>query len=247
MPVLVLLALLTGDAASQDSPSQPEERHIEVIAQGRLSMTPDGAAVVFRIEDSSTSASDSYKVCAERVRKISKDIEELKIPGLTLAEGPVCYFAGSLADPETDSHRRVTCRIDLAAALALKGEDRELASKSAMLIDAAGRSGGYPISNPAGHGHLFFRVDRIDDFTREICCSGLDQAKLLAAAIASRMGVKAGRVISVADLRGSQESPDSDVAFAMLFSSCPAGERWVYDGRKIEWRKNMKVRFSISE
>ncbi len=234
-------------AAGQEAPNAAGRRFIEVVASGQVSMVPDAATLVFRIEDSSTSASDSLRICTERRKKASSDMDGLGIPGLMLSEGPANFFADSLADPEMDARRRVTCRLELAATLPLKDGFKDLGSKAAALIDASGRSGAFPVNNPWGQGHLFFRVDGVDGFAREACASGLEKAKLLAAAMASRMSLKLGAVLSLAEQQRPADQQDSECSFASLFSSCPAADRWIFDGQKLHWRKDITVRFAVSD
>jgi uncharacterized protein YggE len=241
----VFLGLVAGPAFSQEGPDGKEVRAIEVTGTGWVTFAPKSATVLLVVEDTSTSAVDSLKQCTTRANAVRQDLEALKIPGLRLQQGPAHFFAGSLGDVELTLRREMTCRLNIAAVLDLSAPPKDLSFKAAALIDAAARSGAYPAVNPGTPGHLFFRVERMAEVRGAVHEKALADARERAEGLAKAGGVTCGAVHSVREVWGGREREETDTSFASLFSSCPPGETWIFDGKVLKWRKSLRVRFRI--
>jgi len=217
-----------------------KERFVEVRGTGLVSFKPDEATLVFSVEDSSTSASDSLRVCSDRVKRLLGDFESLKMPGLTLGQGPSLFFPDGRSDSEASGQFGVSCWIPVTATLDVAKGD--LAGRSAALMDAARRTGAAPVFNSGGH--LFFRVRAFGEVSKKAMSGALASARARGASLATAAGLGLGKIISVKEEVGPGPV-ESAAGYASLFSSRPTGEVWIFDGKSIQWRKTVTVRFAL--
>lgn len=245
-----------------------QEGGVSVTGTASTMVDPDAVKILFKISGDSEEAKDAVTAylknearLLEAFEKIKKDDLDVQIGGLTFGTGASDNMAQMIrmqGGEDSSSALTITRECTVTISKIDLANLKSVCERVAEVIDAGKEAGAKLADGGAenffamsrggsGSTAVQFVVTKMEEVRAKVSAEALANAKKNAEQIASLMGFKLGKVLSVSDVPVAAGEGDVNAQMKFMIMMSGAGEQKKPDSLKVEVAVTYAVRYAIGE